>query len=269
MHNASKVKLGGTVSSAKLVTVHNGASATFKAGLAVSLASTSSLSLLKSAGMRIGISLGKDLSNSEDKTSVLREGLGVPLRAHLKRATAVVTISAYANLVSGTADTLQIDGVTFTAQAGAATPGAATFQAATSNNATATSLATQINAHATASTKVYAVASAATVTLYAHNDGAAGNNVGLVYTNNDGNVGITLSGAVDNKLSGGSDDFSDIAYTALGAKAYINDTTGKADINISGFTTISDATYVSAVLTGIDETNVEHACALVDIPGGL
>lgn len=55
--------------------------------------------------------------------------MGVPVLASLKRATAVVTISAYANLVSGTADTLQVDGTTFTAQSGAATPGVATFQA--------------------------------------------------------------------------------------------------------------------------------------------
>ena len=43
------------------------------------------------------------------------------------QADGVVTISSYANLASGTADTLAVAGVTFTAQAGAATLGAATF----------------------------------------------------------------------------------------------------------------------------------------------
>jgi len=44
---------------------------------------------------------------------------------------------------------VEVAGVVFVAQAGAVTPGDATFQAATSNSATATSLSSQINAHPT------------------------------------------------------------------------------------------------------------------------
>lgn len=272
MHNASQVKLGTSRSSAKDITSHDVDPASFPAGLAVSMGSDGKPSLLKSAGMRMGVSMGKSLSDHK-KTAVLRTGEQVPMRAALKRATGTVTITSYANLVSGTDDALSIAGVSFVAQAGAATPGDATFQAATSNDATATSLAAQINAHATAKTKVYAVAASAVVTLYAVTAGVGstgtGNDVAVAYTDNDTNVGLTLGGLTGGKLSGGSDTISDIAYIAVGAKAYINDFTGELDIAMSGISTISDATYVSEELTGIDESGNSVAAAIVDMPGGL
>jgi len=220
--------------------------------------------------MRIGVSLGKSLSDTK-KTAVLRTGEAVPVLASLKRSTGVITISSYANLVSGTDDVITVGATAFTAQAGAATPGDATFQAATSNNATAVSLAAQINAHATASTLVHAVVtSSGVVTLYSKVEGAgSGHDVALSYTDNDTNVGAVLSGLSAGKLTGGSDTISDIAYIAKGAKAYINDVTGKLDIAMSGYSTISDATYVSEELTGVDESAAEVTAALVDLPGGL
>lgn len=116
------------------------------------------------------------------------------------QASGNATITSYANLVSGTADKITIGGVEFTAQAGAATPGAGTFQAATSNNNTATSLAAQINAHAVLGLVVEAVAVGAQVNITAKSPGAGGNAVALVYTNNDANIGLTVSGAT---LTGG------------------------------------------------------------------
>lgn len=110
------------------------------------------------------------------------------------RAKGSVTITNFANLTATTADTLAIGATVFTAQAGAATPGTATFQAASSLNATATSLATQINAHATAGALVKAVASGAIVYIYARHGGTAGNSIGLTYVSN-GSVGLTTSGA--------------------------------------------------------------------------
>lgn len=123
-------------------------------------------------------------------------------------ATGNVTITSYANLVSGTDDSLTIAGTVFTAQSGAATPGTGTFQAATSNAVTAASLATQINEHATAGALVKARAIGAVVHITAIQGGTAGNAFGLVYTDNDTNVGATVSGAT---LSGGTDndDYSD------------------------------------------------------------
>lgn len=272
-HDATKVALGGTRSNHKNVACFNVDPASFPAGLCVSLASTGLPSLLKSAGMRYGISLGKSLSDHK-KTDVCQAGLKVPVRAALKRATGVITISSYANLVSGTDDSVSIAGTAFTAQAGAATPGDKTFQAATSNNATAVSLAAQINAHATVSQKVWAVVTATgVVTLYSVVAGAGstgtGNDIAVSYTDNDTNVGITLSGLSGGKLSGGSNTISDIAYIVVGEKMYINDITGEADIAMSGFSTISDAVYISTELTGIDEDGASVAAVLVDMQGGL
>lgn len=122
----------------------------------------------------------------------------------LTQASGVATVTSYANLVSGTADTVTVAGVTFTAQGGAATPGAATFQAATSNNATAASLAAQINAHVTAAALVIASVNGAIVTIKAVASGYAGNTIGLSYTDHDSNIGITLSGLSTGDLSGGS-----------------------------------------------------------------
>jgi hypothetical protein len=108
-------------------------------------------------------------------------------------------ITNYANLVSGTADTITVGGTTFTAQASPASPGSATFQAATSNSATATSLAAQINAHATAGALVKAKANGAIVTITARSGGTGGNSIALSYVSN-GTVGATVSGAT---LTGG------------------------------------------------------------------
>lgn len=266
MHDASKVVLGATLSSAKDISVHDSDPATYLAGLAVSLSSTAEqITLTKGTAPRAGVSLGKSLSDHK-KTSVCRTGERVPVRLALKKASGTVTISSYANLVVSSGDTVTVGATAFTAQAGAATPGAATFQAATSNNATATSLAAQINAHATAGALVKAVANNAVVTLYAKAGGAAGNSIALAYTDNGGgNVGASVSGA---NLSGGSDTISDINYVTKGAKVYFNDADGKADFSTTD-STISDAVYVSGVLTGIAEDGTEVAAALVDMPGGL
>jgi hypothetical protein len=122
----------------------------------------------------------------------------------LAYADGTVTITSYANLVSGTDDVVTIEGVAFTAQAGAATLGTTTFQSATGNTETATSLAAQINAHATVSLLVTAEADGAVVTITAVDPGIAGNDIGLSYTDNDTNVGLTLAGLSGGNLSGGA-----------------------------------------------------------------
>lgn len=118
-------------------------------------------------------------------------------------------ITSYANLVSGTDDSVAVGGQSFTAQTGAATPGAATFQAATSNAATAASLASQINAHAVTSPLVKARAVGNKVLIRAKAGGTGGNAIALAYTDNDTNIGATKSGAT---LTGGAtnDDYDDL-----------------------------------------------------------
>ena len=115
-------------------------------------------------------------------------------------ATGTVTISSYADLLVTTPDTIEVAGVVFTAQAGAATLGTATFRAATSNDATADSLVAQINSHAVASLKVLAEADGAVVTITALDTGKAGNAFTLVYDDNGAEVGASVSGAT---LTGG------------------------------------------------------------------
>ena len=124
-----------------------------------------------------------------------------------------VTITSYANLVSGTDDAVTVGATVFTAQAGAATPGAGTFQAATSNAATAQSLADQINAHATAGALVEATVDGAVVLIRAKARGTGGNSIVLTYTDNDTNVGATVTGS--GTLAGGfaaedDEDYDDL-----------------------------------------------------------
>ncbi len=116
-------------------------------------------------------------------------------------ATRLVTITSYANLVSGSPDVITINGTTFTAQSTSVTPGGGTFQAATSNTATADSLVAQINAHAVISLIIKATNIGAVITLRAVHGGTAANAYTLTYTNNDANVGATVGGAT---LTGGT-----------------------------------------------------------------
>jgi hypothetical protein len=119
-----------------------------------------------------------------------------------ENATGNVEITDYTSLVNAGDDTITIGATVFTAQSGAATLGTATFQAASSNDATATSLAAQINAHATAGALVTATADGAIVYLEAIHGGAAGN-IDLIYTNIADGIGATVSGAT---LTGGVDN---------------------------------------------------------------
>lgn len=126
------------------------------------------------------------------------------------QSTGTFTITSYANLVSGTDDSITIDGVVFTAQATAATLGDATFQAATSNDATAASLAAQINAHVVTAAKVTAsvVGSVVTLTSVGY---YSSSNYALAYTDNDANVGATKSGTA---MTGG-DGLSAGSFTGV------------------------------------------------------
>jgi hypothetical protein len=121
----------------------------------------------------------------------------------ISQADGIATISAFAALVAGTADTFTVGEIVFTAQATSAVAGEATFQSATSNEATASSLATQINAHNGTKNLVIATAVGAVLTIKAKNSGSAGNNIVLAY-NSNGSVGIVLSGITAGKLDGGA-----------------------------------------------------------------
>lgn len=264
-HDASKVLMGSTGSSDKAGSeVYASDPATFLAGLAVRAKSDGLLSVTKADGGWLGVSLGKSLSDHK-KTCVLRTGSAIPVLLERQPARGEITITSYANLVSGTDDSVTVGATVFTAQAGAVTPGDATFQAATSNAATALSLKNQINAHATAGALVMASidpGDSANVIITAKSNSTSGDTIALAYTDNDTNVGATVSGATLTD----SDDSPD--YVSIGAPVYFSDTTGKADDPNSG-ATVSNAIYVSGVLTGVAEDGTEVAAAMIDMPGGL
>lgn len=140
--------------------------------------------------------------------------------ANAQAADGVIEITDYENLLGSPADSVEIAGVTFVAQAGAVTEGDATFQADSSEAATATSLAAQINAHAVASTLVEAAADEDIVIITALAEDTSGNEIELVYNN----VGSVTSGSVsDANLSGGAavsiTTTGDAAKTAINADA--------------------------------------------------
>lgn len=119
------------------------------------------------------------------------------------QAQGVFTVSDYTHFTQSGIDTITINGVVLTAQIGAVVAGEATFQAATSNNATASSIVAQINAHATLKNIVIATAVDNVITVKAKEAGSAGNLITAVYTNNGGTAGGAWTGVVSDKLSGG------------------------------------------------------------------
>lgn len=264
MHDASVVQLGVALKSGAVITDHAADPASFPAGKAVSLNSSSELSNALSAGKRIGVSFGKSQAG-DNYTAVCRSGENIPVLAKEAAATGNVTITSYANLVDAGNDEVTVGEVVFVAGSGAVTPGAATFQAASSNNSTATSLAAQINAHPDLMDLVIAEANSAIVTITAKAKGSAGNSIALAYSDKGtATVGATVSGA---NLDGGvvAADFVE-----NGKAVYIDDVTGECVDENDEDATISNATYASDALSAIGEDgSVVGGCALVDMPGGL
>lgn len=78
-HSATTVIMGSTRSNIRSVDNHVGDPATFKAGLCVHLKSDDTLSLAVADGSKLGISLGRDLSDTK-RTAICRKGLKVPIQ---------------------------------------------------------------------------------------------------------------------------------------------------------------------------------------------
>lgn len=79
MHDASKVLMGATGSNIKEVDNRAGDPATFQAGLCVHLKSDETLSLASADGSKLGISLGRSLSDTK-RTAICRKGVQVPIQ---------------------------------------------------------------------------------------------------------------------------------------------------------------------------------------------
>lgn len=264
-HDSTKILMGTTKSSIKDVSSENADPATFKAGLAVRRKSDGGLQLEDdSTATLIGISLGADLADTA-KTAVCRSGLGVPLRLREQPyASGEIEITSYTNLLVSAADEIEVAGVSFVAQAGAAVLGEATFRAATSNEATAASLAAQINAHLTSKALVVATVEDAVATITAKAAGEDGNAITLVYTDNGAEVGATVTG--EGTLEGGELGLDTLA---IGAPVSVDDTTGEAVDTADEAAIATDAIYVSGAMTGVYPDGTTCQVALVDFPGGL
>ena len=119
------------------------------------------------------------------------------------QAQGVFTVSDFTHFTQSGIDTITINGVVLSAQTTPVIAGEATFQAATSNNATASSIVAQINAHATLKNIVIATLINNVITVKAKEAGSSGNLITAVYTNNGGTAGGAWTGLVSGKLSGG------------------------------------------------------------------
>jgi hypothetical protein len=76
MHDPTKVLMGAGQSSAKEVSNKKG---TVEAGLVVRLKSDDTLSLAKADGQLLGVSMGRDLSDT-GRTAIARKGLRIPVK---------------------------------------------------------------------------------------------------------------------------------------------------------------------------------------------
>lgn len=263
-HDATKVLLGSVQTSSKEITEQVGSPATFLAGLALRQKSDDTLSVTKADGQWLGVSLGKGLSDSLKTVAIARDGLKVPVLLEYTPARQVVTITSYANLIATSNDTLKIGATTFTFKGSPSTEDE--VGAVTNNNTTAANLVTKINAHSVAGLLFKATAVGAVVTITAKTNSTAGSSIDCVYTDTHSvDIGLTVASDAITFVGGGT---TAPDYVSIGSKVYFSDTTGKAD-DPNSFSTISDAIYVSGVLTGIQEDGTEAPCALVDMSGGL
>lgn len=259
LHDPNKVLLGTNLSSSRVLTSHAADPASFPAGLAVRRSAEDGLQLDDDdTASLIGISAGRDLSDTE-RTSVFRKGLKVPLRLKPYAASGTIEITAYDDAQG---DSAVVAGVAFVGQSGSATPGTAFFQS-TSNNAAATSLATQINAHDDTKNLVTAVAEDAVVTVTAKEPGLDGNEIVLSWIAESA-AGGAVSG--EGFLAGGSD-----GVAVQGETVYVNDDglgCDSEDEDAAETNAVYSAGY--GVLVGVDPiAKTEHYVGLVDMPGGL
>ncbi len=101
MHDSNKVLMGSTASSFKTVEPHAGEVA---AGLAVVLTSADELSTTLASGSLLGVSLGKDLSDTE-QCPIVRRGSMVPILLQSNGVNPAIGAPVYLHATSGKADT--------------------------------------------------------------------------------------------------------------------------------------------------------------------
>lgn len=78
-HDATKVLMGNITSNIKEIDNRLGDPATFQAGLCVHLKSDDTLSLASADGSKLGVSVGRSLSDTK-RTAICRKGVRVPVQ---------------------------------------------------------------------------------------------------------------------------------------------------------------------------------------------
>jgi hypothetical protein len=199
---------------------------------------------------------------------------GVVFNGAATASSGTITITSYADLLTATNfSSVKIKGHNFIAQSGASTAGTLTFRAATSNNATAQDLCKQINSYANLSPFVSATVSGAIITVTSLALGEVAN-YPLVYINNTGVVGLTLSGA--NLTGGSSGRIAVIGTDTVSKKADITNPmsgltampTGNVMATFLGRLFVANGKTLYYSATG-DETIQEGAQGFNDIVMGL
>lgn len=242
-HDASKVAMGSSYSSDKNIEVFDNDPATFLAGLCVSIDSSGDLSLAKSDGVRMGVSLGKSFSDNA-KTAVVRAGLRVPvLCTELYAALTKAELTFTAKTIGSGGNDISLI-FADTATAGSETISVSTNQITVGIEggvSTAQQIKTAIDGDAESAALIsVAIAS--------------------------GQESTAQSAFTEDNLEGG---LSASDYVTIGAKAYTDDVSGKVNDSNESNTTVSDMIYVSAPLTGTAEDGSSVVAALVDMPGGI
>ncbi len=242
MHDATKVLLGSTGSSAKESSAHASDPADFLAGTAVRLKSTGALSVTEADGKWLGVSLGKSLSDHK-KTAVCRDGESVPVKctelAQAEVQIGDILFKAVARGVGGNDIhiVLSDDVSDASAEVTDITSGVITISIE-DGATTAADIAAAVAASAEAAALVTAIV-------------------------DTGEEATAQNAAADTPLADGG-----VEWIVIGEKVYIDDVTGLAN-DPDETVTISDAIYTSGRLTGVNEDSSEAACALCDMPGGL
>jgi hypothetical protein len=259
--DAGKVILGCPRKGHEIVVNHSVADEIIPAGVAVSL--NSDVELVPGVDpFLIGISRGVSM-NHPDKNSVTIRGMEVPLKLKDLSAAAFGTIEIedYAELLTDGFDKVTVGEVEFVAQSGAAVLGEATFRANTSDEATAISLAAQINAHDDTKDLVVATVDGAIVTVTAKEKGTGGNSIVFTYSDEGADSAATISGAGTLE-----DGYNAHDYVVEGGAVFIDDATGMATEDDEGATE-SNWKYASGVLEGVaPQAGGESApCALVNM----
>jgi hypothetical protein len=242
MHDATKVLMGVTESSDRVVTAENADPATFVAGLCVRRSSTEG-GLSLSSGAFIGVSAGKSLSDTK-KTAVIRTGNRVPVQltdegefASIKKGDITFTAKekglagnsitvAYIDDADEGEETVEVDGTDIV-----------------------------IHGESTASTAQEIVDA-----LEASDEAMA--LIGA--TIDEGDEAAAQTAFAEDNLEGGLDSYP---YVVKGDPLLISATTGMAE---SAGAVTTGALYIDGPKTGVDpEGGSDVMVALVDMGGGL